>query len=146
MCIPHRYSLHYNASNDAHWGRWPESTLKLSPRTNAYIRNPEQLPNVQALMNVQGFKACYLVNCEELTRSTIVGDRSYVTGTQLVLLSASLQVGQLEQLTIRLSHADILVRHTPNLQNYACVLILDKLHRNGADGMAALKIFCDQLT
>lgn len=145
MRTPHRYGLHYNASDDTHWGSAQISSPDDRTVLSGYFKNPEQLPNVQVLMSVDGFKACYLVNCEESTHSTILGNRAYVTGAQLVLLSASLHIGAFEQLTVSLEHADILVRYAPNLPGYACVLIVDKQQTNAASPMYALKAFCDGL-
>lgn len=146
MRTPYRYGLHYNASEDMHWGTDYRSSDEPTRISTQYLQNPEQLPNVHALMSVDGFRACYLVNCRESTHSSILGESSYVTGAQLALISASVRVGVFEQLTLSLTHADILVRYTPNLPKYVCVLIIDKQQGDVPSAMDALTTFCAGLT
>lgn len=146
MRTPHRYGLHYNPSDDTHWGA-NHSASDERPRVSThYLQHSETLPHVHALMSVDGFKACYLVNCKESTHSSILGARSYVTSAQLTLVAASVHVGVFEQMTLGLTHADILVRYAPNLPDYVCVLIIDKHQGDVPSAMDALRIFCAGLT
>lgn len=135
-----------DASDDAHWAPPRLSSVPSLTITEEASWDPEQLSKLQALMNVYGFEAAYLVNSAESTCSTIVGNRSKVTKSQIAMVCASLQVPEFDQLTFCLTKVHILVRHIPNLPDHACVMLIDRDQSNAAIAMNSLKKFCNTLT
>lgn len=135
-----------DGADDSHWAPPRLSAVRPAIILEDAAWNSEQLAKLQVLMDVHGFEAAYLVNRDESTHSTIVGNRSSVTKAQIATVCASLQVSGFDQLTLCLSDVHILARHMPNLPNHACVMIIDRDQSNSAVAMNSLKKFCRELT